>query len=128
MAQSKPLDIVGLKKLMQERVLTQLGFHQGKPKVENSIIKWSKKYRDQVDEALVQVITEFKKPKKAVNNILFWQELQRENASWTNLEVDATLVKNRITNELMEMVIQDSAKAIKEAIAKKLEANRKQEN
>jgi len=55
LAQSKPLDSVGLKKLMQERVLTQLGFHQAKPKVENSIIKWSNKNRDQVDEALVQV-------------------------------------------------------------------------
>lgn len=55
LAQSKLLDIVGLKKLMQERVLTQLGFYDGAPKVENSLIKWSKKNRDQVDEALVQV-------------------------------------------------------------------------
>jgi len=41
--------------LMVERVLTQLGLHQGKPKIENSIIKWSRKKRDQVEEVLVQV-------------------------------------------------------------------------
>lgn len=55
LASPKPLDIVGLKMLMLERVLTQLGLHQGKPKIENSIIKWSRKKRDQVDEVLVQV-------------------------------------------------------------------------
>lgn len=55
LASPKPLDIVGLKMLMLERVLTQLGFHKGKPKIENSIIKWSRKKRDQVDEVLVQV-------------------------------------------------------------------------
>lgn len=63
---------------------------------------------------------------KQVNNTVFWQELQREDASWTNLEVDSTLVKDRMVKEVMEMVIQDTARALKEAMAKKLVGNRLQ--
>jgi len=40
--------------------------------------------------------------------------------------VDSTLVKDRMVKEMMEMVIQDTARALKEAMAKKLEGNRLQ--
>lgn len=52
--------------------------------------------------------------------------MQREDASWTNLEMDSILVRDRMVNEMMEIVIQDTVKAFKEAMAKKMLRNPQQ--
>lgn len=47
--------------------------------------------------------------------------MQRDDPTWTNLELDSTLIKDRMVNELMKIVVQDTVTVFKQSILKKLE-------
>ena len=57
---------------------------------ENLLVSWAGKKRDRVDEILVR-------------------ELQEEEALWTNYSQDEVLVKDQITEALLESLISDTA-------------------
>ena len=57
---------------------------------ENLLVSWAGKKRDRVDEILVR-------------------ELQEEEALWTNYSQDEVLVKDQITEALLDSLISDTA-------------------
>ena len=57
---------------------------------ENLLVSWAGKKRDRVDEILVR-------------------ELQEEEALWTNYNEDEVLVKDQITEALLDSLISDTA-------------------
>lgn len=57
---------------------------------ENLLISWAGKKRDRVDEILVR-------------------ELQEEEALWTNYNEDEVLVKDQMTEALLDSLISDTA-------------------
>ena len=58
---------------------------------ENLLISWAGKKRDRVDEILVR-------------------ELQEEEALWTNYNEDEVMVKDQMTEALLDSLISDTAK------------------
>ncbi|XP_030756591.1 centrosome-associated protein 350-like [Sitophilus oryzae] len=98
--QQKPLDVIGLQQLMNSKLLELFGFQKKESRKENAIIKWSRKKRDHVDEVLIQ-------------------EMQNEESTWTNFELNELYVKDRITNEIMEMLIKNTALVLKQTLYKK---------
>lgn len=48
--------------------------------------------------------------------------MQAEEITWTNFDRDEAFVKDRITNEIMEMLLKETAKVLKNTIQKKTEA------
>lgn len=67
---------------------------------ENSIIKWSRKKRDHVDEILVL-------------------ECQNEELEWTNYDEDELFVKNEVTNEIMNILLSDTAEVLSNVLNKR---------
>lgn len=65
---------------------------------ENAIIRWSRKKRDHVDEILVL-------------------ESLAEEAEWTNYDEDELLVKNEVTNEIMNMLLSETAQVLSEVLS-----------
>ena len=57
---------------------------------ENLLVSWAGKKRDRVDEILVR-------------------ELQEEEALWTNYNEDEVLVKDQMTDQMLEFLISDTA-------------------
>ena len=57
---------------------------------ENLLVSWAGKKRDRVDEILVR-------------------ELQEEEALWTNYNEDEVLVKDQMTEALLDSLISDTA-------------------
>ncbi|XP_060535195.1 centrosome-associated protein 350-like isoform X2 [Cylas formicarius] len=92
LAPAKPLDATGLEKLMHKKLLEIFGYEKRNIR-ESTIIKWSRKKRDHVDELLVQ-------------------EMQAEESSWTNFDDDELIVKDRVTNEILEQLLQDTAQCL----------------
>ncbi|XP_066152598.1 uro-adherence factor A-like isoform X2 [Euwallacea fornicatus] len=97
----KPLDLNGLKRLMTKKSLELLGFERNERRRENAVIKWARKKRDHVDEVLVQ-------------------EMQAEDPSWTNYELDEALVKDRLCNEFLDMLMKESLIVLKKTVESKL--------
>ncbi|KAF7281035.1 hypothetical protein GWI33_005219 [Rhynchophorus ferrugineus] len=100
--EQKPLDGNGLQQLMNKKLLELFGFQKQEVRRENAIMKWSRKKRDHVDEVLIR-------------------EMQAEEKSWTNTEKDELLVKNRITNEIMDLLLRDTVQVLKKTISLKNE-------
>ena len=57
---------------------------------ENLLVSWAGKKRDRVDEILVR-------------------ELQEEEALWTNYNEDEVLVKDQMTDQMLDFLISDTA-------------------
>ena len=86
-----PADENELIQSVQREVLIAFN-HQKKAQKENLIIRWSQKRRDRVDEVLVR-------------------ELHAEEMAWTNYQDDEVNVKDEISNQIMDALIQDTARA-----------------
>ena len=71
--------------------------HQKKAQKESLIIRWSHKRRDRVDQVLVR-------------------ELHSEEAAWTNYDDDEAQVKDDISTQIMDTLIDDTARAFKHII------------
>lgn len=68
---------------------------------ENSIIKWSRKKRDHVDEILVL-------------------ESQDEEVEWTNYDKDELYVKNEVTTEIMNILLNETAEVLSNVLKKRI--------
>ena len=67
---------------------------------ENLIVRWSpQKRRDRVDQILVR-------------------ELHSEEKEWTDYTYDETIVKDSVTDSLMEVLITDTVEHIKHTLVK----------
>ncbi|CAH1133595.1 unnamed protein product [Ceutorhynchus assimilis] len=104
LAPAKPLDVNGLKKLMTKSLLELFGFENQHYKQDNAVMRWSKKKRDHVDQVLVQ-------------------EMQAEESTWTNFDKDEALIKDRLTTEIMEILLKEAAMVIENAFQKKIGSN-----
>ncbi|CAH1179034.1 unnamed protein product [Phaedon cochleariae] len=89
----KPLDVNGLEALMNKK-LKELFSYEKPNKRENTIIKWSRKKRDHVDEILVM-------------------ESQAEEVQWTNYDQEELVVMDQVTNEIMNMLLKDTGEAMR---------------
>ncbi|XP_050293176.1 centrosome-associated protein 350-like isoform X2 [Anthonomus grandis grandis] len=95
-------DVEALKKFLNSKLLILFEFEKAATKRENAITKWSKKKRDHVDEPLLQ-------------------QLLAEEPTWTNFDYDEARLKDRLTNEIMDILLKDCAQAVKKALVKKFE-------
>lgn len=95
----KPLDVDGLEKLMNRKLKEMFGFKKVEVK-ESAIVRWGRKKRDHVDEILVI-------------------ESQDEESQWTNLDKDELYVKDRITDEIMKSLIDETATVFNKIFSKK---------
>lgn len=98
LATVKPLDSKGLEKYLNKSLNDLFGFQKTEVK-ESAIIQWSRKKRDHVDEVLVT------------------ESLAEEN-DWIMYDQDELFVKNEVTNEIMNMLLDETA-TIFSAILKK---------
>lgn len=98
---TKPFKVNELEKYMSKKLREVFGYE--KPhKRENSIIKWSRKKRDHVDEILVV-------------------ECQSEEDQWINYERDELLVINQITNDIMDSLLKETADVFSQIFSKRLQ-------
>lgn len=67
---------------------------------EKAIQKWSGKKRDHVDEILLR-------------------ECQEEASEWTNYDVDELIVKNGLTNDIMNMLLIETGHVLQTALDKR---------
>lgn len=85
-----------LPKIIENEILILFGF-KSKINKEKLIIQWSRKKRnDFVDDLLIR-------------------ELQEEEAEWTNYEEDENIIKNQITQNLLDDLIQDTVDSLNDA-------------
>ncbi|KAK9871491.1 hypothetical protein WA026_012863 [Henosepilachna vigintioctopunctata] len=84
----KPFDYYQLEKHINAEVKHLLGFEK-KYIRENSVIRWSKKKKDHVDEILAL-------------------ESQFEENEWLDYEKDELMVKNEITNEIFNVLLEET--------------------
>lgn len=99
LALGRPLTEEGLEKLMSKRVKQYLGYEIVLAS-ENASHKWSGKKRDHVDELLVL-------------------ECQAEETDWTNYDRDEPIVKDRLTEEILNMLLKETASDLHTILAKK---------
>lgn len=101
----KPLEVnkritkESLESIMNRKILQLLGFQTVNRK-DNLIVRWSRKKRDHVDEILVL-------------------EAQTEEADWTNYDQDEIIVKNNLTNEILEQLVSETAQIMSDILLKK---------
>lgn len=98
----KTFDVTELEKHISKKLRELFGYETPQRR-ENSIIKWSRKKRDHVDEVLVV-------------------ECQAEDEQWINYEKDELLIMNEVTNEIMNFLISDTADVIGEIFSKRLQS------
>lgn len=96
---NSPLDKNELEIYLNKKVKELFAFEKVERR-ENAIIKWSRKKRDHVDEILVL-------------------ECQDEEAEWTNYDKDELYVKNEVTNEIMNMLLSDTAEVLSKIFKKR---------
>lgn len=94
-----PMDKVGLEKYLSKKLRQLFGYEKVELR-ENAIISWSRKKRDHVDEILVL-------------------ESQAEESQWTNYDCDELYVKNEVTNEIMNMLLSETAEVLNNVLKKK---------
>ena len=96
---SLPKDSETLSKIISREVMVAFGFEKRDSK-ENLIVRWSpQKRRDRVDQILVR-------------------ELHSEEKEWTDYTQDETIVKDSVTDSLMEVLITDTVEHIKHTLVK----------
>lgn len=88
-----------LKTYLNRKVKILLGYEKIERR-ENAIIRWSRKKRDHVDEILVL-------------------ESQAEESEWTNYDKDELYVKNEVTNEIMNMLLSETAEVLSKVLKNK---------
>lgn len=96
---NSPFNKEQLKKHLSKKLKILLGYEKVERR-ENAIIRWSRKKRDHVDEILVL-------------------ESQAEESEWTNYDRDELYVKNDVTNEIMNMLLCETAEVLSKVIMKK---------
>lgn len=96
---TKPLEENDLHKYMSKKLRQVFGYEKSHRR-ENSIIKWSRKKRDHVDEILVV-------------------ECQAEEDQWINYEKDELLVRNQITQDIMNMLLKETADIFHKILSKR---------
>lgn len=89
-----------LENLIISKVNEYLGFCVT-PKKDNLIICWSRKKRDHVDELLLK-------------------ESQAEESEWTNFESDEVAVKNELTSDIFDLLLNDTISIMRKINAKKI--------
>lgn len=89
LATNKPYDLNGLEKFINEKLKEIFKFKKTEIR-EKSIIKWSKKKRDHVDEILVF-------------------ESQGEEMEWINYDKDELLVLDKVCNDIMNNLLSETA-------------------
>lgn len=100
LAKRKAFDRSDLKAYLFKKTKEVLGFEKVVFK-EKMITKWSRKKRDHVDEILVI-------------------ESQAEESEWTNYDDDEVIVKNELTNDIMNMLLGETANVISMIFKKKM--------
>lgn len=95
----KPFEASELEKHMSKK-LREVFAYEKLHRRENSIIKWSRKKRDHVDEILVI-------------------ESQAEEDQWINYEKDELLVINQITNDIMNSLLKETEDVFNEILSKR---------
>lgn len=83
----KPLDKEGLYGFLEERLLDLYAFKEVDVK-ESSIMRWSRKKRDHVDDVLVR-------------------ELPADECNWTNFEPDELIVKDKLVEDLTDLLLKE---------------------
>lgn len=97
----KPFDVKELENYMCKRLKDVFGYEKLSRR-ENSIIKWSRKKRDHVDEILVV-------------------ECQAEEDQWINYEKDELLVINQITNDIMNSLLKETADVFSQILSNRIQ-------
>lgn len=100
LAKQKPFDTDELKAYLFKKTKEILEFEKVIFK-EKMITKWSRKKRDHVDEILVI-------------------ESQTEESEWTNYDDDEVIVKDELTNDIMNMLLTETANVISKIFNKKM--------
>merc|ERR1711997_288032 len=96
---SLPQNAEALAKLVTRDVMVAFGYEKRAAR-ENLIVRWSpQKRRDRVDQILVR-------------------ELHSEEKEWTDYSQDETIVKDAVTESLMEVLITDTVEHIKHTLVK----------
>lgn len=72
-------------------------------KKENMIIRWSRKKRDRVDEILIR-------------------ESQEEETEWVDYSIEENSIKNKITNSIIDDIMDEATKAIVSSFMKKIKS------
>ena len=94
-----PKDSESSSNIICREVMVSFGFEKRALK-ENLIVRWSpQKRRDRVDQFLVR-------------------ELHSEEKEWTDYAYDETIVKDSVTESLMEVLITDTVEHIKHTLVK----------
>ncbi|KAL3275295.1 hypothetical protein HHI36_020062 [Cryptolaemus montrouzieri] len=89
----RPFDYQQLEKHINTKVKELLGFE--KPEIkETSIIKWSRKKKDHVDEILIL-------------------ECLAQEHQWLNFDKEELIVKDKVTNEILNMLLNDTVAVFK---------------
>ncbi|GJQ77157.1 hypothetical protein Trydic_g14835 [Trypoxylus dichotomus] len=100
LAKRKPFGKDELKVYLYKKTKEILGFEKVVFK-EKMTTKWSRKKRDHVDEILVI-------------------ESQAEESEWTNYDDDEMIVKNELTNDIMNMLLTETTNVISKIFNKKM--------
>lgn len=87
-----------LEKILKEKLKEILAFK--KIECKQNIFKWNHKKRDHVDELLIL-------------------ESKAEESEWTNYDYDELLVKNDITNDIMNILLNETAHMMSKILSKK---------
>ena len=99
LTRNKPPDVTGLEKILNKKLKELFGFKKTQI-AESAIIKWGRKKRDHVDEVLVI-------------------ESQEEESQWTNFDKDELIVKNQVTDDIMKMLLEETAAVFAKIFSKK---------
>ncbi|CAH0546669.1 unnamed protein product [Brassicogethes aeneus] len=95
----KPLDVNGLETLMSNKLKELFNYKKLNVR-ENTIMKWSRKKRDHVDEILML-------------------ETQAEEVDWTYYDKDELIVIDRVTNDIMNTLLADTVNVFRQMLLKK---------
>lgn len=100
LVRNRPFDERQLTKYLCEKVKDLLNFEKSLGKKDNLMTKWSRKKKDHVDDLLVL-------------------ESQMEETTWTNYDEDEVIVKNDITDDILNMLLVETVHVVGEALKRK---------
>nr|XP_022900642.1 centrosome-associated protein 350-like [Onthophagus taurus] len=100
LAQRKPFNELELRQHLFKEIKVLIGFEKDVLK-ENLITKWCRKKRDHVDEILIV-------------------ESQAEESEWTNYDEDEVVVKDELTNDIMKILLAETAQVWEKLMKKRL--------
>lgn len=99
LARNKPPDAEGLERILVRKLKELFGFKTVQI-TESAIIKWGRKKRDHVDEVLVM-------------------ESQEEESQWTNFDMDELIVKDKLTEDIMKMLLEETGEIFNKILTKR---------